>query len=313
MSTTPDPQMADTAEIPIFDKPVSASAGVGRVRVDFGAHTHKGNVRPNNEDHFLVARFGRFLQPLITNVHDQKDTVLEEEGHGMVVADGMGGAAAGELASKIAIREMLRLIVQTPDWIISTQCEDAERVMERMSDRYRRIDAALLEEASHNSKLKGMGTTMTLACNVGSCLVLAHIGDSRAYLFRGDKLHQLTHDHTVAQALVDQGYLEKTTDAAMSLQHSLVRVLGGMGHQCKADVQQVELQDQDVIVLCSDGLSDMVDDASIRAVLARRLPAHETSSVLVERALANGGKDNVTVIVARYAFVDRPAANEPQT
>src|SRR5215475_472123 len=146
MSTPDNMPMADTIELPAPDQSATASAGVGRVRVDFAAATDKGKVRANNEDHYFVTRFGRFLEPLATNVSDQKELMLEEEGHGLVVADGMGGAAAGELASKIAIRELLRLVVQTPDWIISPNASDAERVMDRMADRYEKIDQTLLEE-----------------------------------------------------------------------------------------------------------------------------------------------------------------------
>jgi len=232
--------------------------------------------------------------------------MFEEEGHGLVVADGMGGAAAGELASQLAIRTLLSLVTQTPDWIISAEAPLAERVMERMAERYRRIDERLMEEAANDSHLRGMGTTMTLACNVGDSLLLTHVGDSRAYLYRASTLHQLTHDHTLAQALVDQGLIARASDATRQLQTSLIRVLGGTGGQAEADVQRLTLRDGDVIVLCSDGLSDMVSDAEIAAILAVAVSASETCAALIARALKNGGKDNVTVIVARYGFISRP-------
>jgi protein phosphatase len=305
--SAPEKTMADTDEFVVEDHTSSASAGAGRVRVDSAGSSHKGNVRANNEDHFLIARFGRFLTPLSTNMPGKAATMFEEEGHGLVVADGMGGAAAGEMASKLAIRTLMDLVIQTPDWIISSEGADAERVMERMAERYRRIDDRLLEEAAKHPGLKGMGTTMTLACNVADCLMLTHIGDSRAYLFRAGALHQLTHDHTVAQALVDQGFLKRTTDANRQLQHVLVRVLGGMGHQSEADVQRLTLLDRDQILLCSDGLTDMVKDADISAILGAGATAGDVCAALIERALTNGGKDNVTVVVARYSFISRPA------
>lgn len=302
--STVNKQLAETAELPGLDRPSRPSAGVGRVRVDCAGLTNTGLVRSNNEDHFFVARFGRFLEPLITNM-GQASTMFEEEGHGLVVADGMGGAAAGELASNLAIRTLLQLVIQTPDWIFAAAGAEAERVMARMTERFRVIDDVLLEKAAKDAQLRGMGTTMTLACNVGDMLVLTHIGDSRAYLFRAGTLHQLTHDHTVAQALVDQGYLIHVSEAATHLQHTLVKVLGGTGKQ-DADVQRLTLLDQDVMLLCSDGLTDMVEDADIARILAKSGTAAELCKALVERALANGGKDNVTVVVARYAFVDRP-------
>jgi serine/threonine protein phosphatase PrpC len=312
MSEPKDPDMADTAELPLMpsEPNAEASAGSGRVRVDYAALTHQGHVRPNNEDHYFVSRFGRFLTTLVTNLEGQENTLFEEEGYAMAVADGLGGAAGGERASDLAIRGMLSLVFSTPDWIISSNDVAAERVMKRMAERYRRIDEMLAEEGKYEPELEGMGTTLTMACNVGESLVVAHVGDSRAYLFRDDRLHQLTHDHTVAQALFDQGVIERKEDAATRLQHSLTKLLGGGasagGKQCEADVQRILLHDRDVLVLCSDGLTDMVTDANITAILASAPPAAEAAQALVNLALHNGGRDNVTVIVARYGFFSRP-------
>src|SRR5262245_44214640 len=274
MSDTKEPDMADTAELPLMpQEKSSASAGVGRVRVDYSALTHQGLVRTNNEDHFFVSRFGRFLTPIATNLEGQATTLFEEEGFAMAVADGLGGAAGGDTASDLAIRGMLSLVFRTPDWIISTSDTAADRVMKRMIERYRRIDELLVEEAKYQPELRGMGTTLTVAANVGESLIVTHVGDSRAYLFRNKRLHQLTRDHTVAQALVDQGVIERKEDASERLKHSLTRLLGGTGQQCEADVQRILLHDQDALVLCTDGLTDMVDDATISAVLAAGPPA----------------------------------------
>jgi protein phosphatase len=304
--STKKKDLADTAEMPAAGTPPNASAGAGRVRVDHAALSDKGNVRENNEDHFLVARFGRFLTPLASNIPGQTDTAFEEEGHGMVVADGMGGAAAGETASKMAIHKLLKLVLQMPDWIISTNEAELEKMMQRTAALFGQLDQMLLEEGARHSHLKGMGTTMTLAFNVGDRLVLAHIGDSRAYLFRAGVLHQLTRDHTLAQALVEQGVLARSEDAARQFQHTLVRALGGSGSQGEAEVERFTLLDQDVLLLCTDGLTDMVDDIDIAAALASGAPAQEVCKQLIDRALGNGGKDNVTAIVARFAFIARP-------
>jgi protein phosphatase len=272
------------------------------VRVDCAGLSDTGAVRTNNEDHFLIARFGRFLTPLASNIPGHLDSAFAEEGHGLVVADGMGGAAAGELASTMAIQKLLHHVFEMPDWIISTDEAQIERMMQRTANLFRQIDQNLLDEASRNSELRGMGTTMTLAFNIGDTLVLTHIGDSRAYLLRGGALHQLTHDHTLAQSLVDQGVYERSTDVAKPLRNTLVRALGGVGSKGEAEVQHYTIFDQDVLLLCTDGLTDMVGDKDIAATLGSDLSAQETCKTLVNRALANGGKDNVTVIVARYAF-----------
>ena len=307
MSTAKDIPLADTGEFPVFPmNPANASTAAGGVRVDCAAASHRGLVRSNNEDHYLVAQFGRYLTPLLTNVPGQAHTTFAEEGHGLVVADGLGGAAAGEVASDLAIRSLLNLVFQTPDWIISRHAEDAQRVMERMAERYRQIDELIVEHGESDKRLRGMATTMTLACNVADTLMITHVGDSRAYLFRAGALHQLTRDHTVAQALVDDGILERTDQAEERLRHTLVRLLGGAGGRSDADIQRITLADQDLLVLCTDGLSDMVDDAGIAAILGQATPAAETCQALIDAALKNGGRDNVTVIVARYGFFRHP-------
>jgi protein phosphatase len=272
------------------------------VEVDYGALSHAGLVRTNNEDHFLLARFGRFLTPLLTNLTSPRPSNFAEEGYGLVVADGIGGSEGGEVASDMAIRILLDLVLATTDWILGTSVPDAGRVIERMAERYRRVDVALAQQAEADDRLAGMGTTMTLACNLGPSLILAHVGDSRAYLFRAGKLSRLTRDHTMAQALVDMGAISRQEEASALLRRTLTRALG-VGGPCRADVDRIALADQDRILLCTDGLTDMVADADIADVLREAPTAAEACQRLVDRALQNGGKDNVTVALAHYRLV----------
>jgi protein phosphatase len=301
--------MEDTIDYNLNEsKAAPPSTAAGRVRVDVAGKSDRGLVRSNNEDHYMVSQFGRYLMPVQTNVAGQEGTAFVEEGYGLVVADGLGGAAAGEIASDLAIRALLNLVFQTPDWIISREYKNAQRVMERMAERYRKIDELITAQGAADSRLQGMGTTMTLACNLADMLILTHVGDSRAYLYRAGKLHQLTCDHTAAQSLVDQGILDHTDQADERLRHTLVRLLGGCGGRGAADVQHLSLMDQDLLVLCTDGLTDMVPDATIAALLAHNSSANEICQSLVDTALKNGGNDNVTVIVARYGFFRHPKA-----
>ena len=159
------------------------------VQVDVAGLSHPGKVRPNNEDHFLVLRFGRFLEPLATNLPaGQVPSRFEDIGYVMAVADGMGGHAAGEEASKLAITTLVNLVLNTPDWFLRMDDPPAaEEVMRRATERYGRIDQALAAEAAEGLTLHGFGTTMTLAASLGGDLLLAHVGDSRAYLLRGGR------------------------------------------------------------------------------------------------------------------------------
>jgi serine/threonine protein phosphatase PrpC len=274
-----------------------------RAQVDLAGLSHPGYVRSNNEDHYLVVRFDRSLQTLTTNLPEGRvPKRFEEVGYGMVVADGIGGAAAGEVASQTAITTLVNLVLNTPDWIMRGGAQQIDQVMQRMAERYCRIDAVLSEQGSFDPSLSGMGTTLTLACSIGHDLLLAHIGDSRAYLLRGGQLHQLTRDHTVVQRLVETGCLRREEAATHRLRHVLTRSLGASEGEVEAECHEVSLTDQDQVLLCTDGLTDMAEDAAIRAVLLSAASANEACHALVELALKQGGKDNITVVLARYRF-----------
>jgi protein phosphatase len=291
------------------EHPVVASASDGQslgsnsaeVQIDVAALSDPGKVRPNNEDHFLVVRFHRAMQTVLTNLPDSLIPVRAEEvGYGMVVADGMGGMAAGEIASQLAIRTLINLALATPDWVMRQGQPEIERVMQRMAERYQRVNEALRAESRVDARLSGMGTTMTLACNIGSELVLSHVGDSRAYLVRNGAHYRMTHDHTLVQELVDRGMVRPEHAATHPLRHVLSRCLGGDGGEIEAEVQSVPLADADQLLLCTDGLTDMVDETTIGAILRSAPSAQDACQQLVSLALHNGGKDNVTVVLARF-------------
>lgn len=295
---------ADTVEIPALtssSRVFGPETGSAKVQVDLGALSHKGLVRNANEDHYLVLRFGRTLETLLTSLPaDQLPARSEEVGYGLMVADGIGGAAAGETASRLAISTLVSHVLHTPDWIMSDDAQDIEQVVQRFADRFRRIHAALRDESSADPSLEGMGTTMTLACSLGSSLVIGHVGDSRVYLFRDGQLHQLTRDHTYVQALVDLGQLSAEEASRHRLRHVLTRSLGGSERGAEGDFQRAQLADGDQVLLCTDGLTNMVDDATIGSVLREASSSNEACKTLVAKALENGGKDNVTVALARY-------------
>jgi protein phosphatase len=277
------------------------------VQVDVAGLSHPGRVRPNNEDHFLVLRFGRFLEPLVTNLPaGQVPSRFEDIGYGMAVADGMGGHAAGEEASKIALTTLVNLVLTTPDWILRMDDPaQAEEVMRRAAERMTLIDHALAHEAAEDPALHGFGTTMTLAASMASDLLIAHIGDSRAYLFRKGKLHQLTRDHTLVRELYEAGKITQAQAATHRLRHALTRSLGS-DKGAKPDVQKLTLEHGDCLLLCSDGLNEMVSNDQIAAFLAGGESSETLSQRLVDSALVAGGKDNVTVVVAQYRIAPAP-------
>ena len=275
-----------------------------RVKVDLAAQSHQGHIRTNNEDHYLAVKITRSLETVLSNLDEAVlPKRFDETAYGMLVADGMGGMAAGEIASRAALMRLLELVVQTPDWIMRMdQRENAATVIRRMTLRFRQIDDELREQGETNPSVHGMGTTLTVAATLGADLFLSHIGDSRAYLLRGEKLHQLTKDHTLAQALIDAGIAGADDTVTKAMRHVLTAALGTTGEPTDPQVQRLHLSDGDQLLLCTDGLTEMVADNDIAAVLADANSSQAACQALIDLALAGGGKDNITVALARYHF-----------
>ncbi len=275
-----------------------------RINVDFFGISDKGRVRTNNEDHFLLIRVGRAIETVLTNLSEAETLpgeLFEESGYGMVLADGVGGEAAGEVASRQAIYTLLSLALHTPDWQFRWSPKERNTVMWRMKDRFRRINKALLRDAAADPRLAGMCTTLTAAVIYGNSLIIGHIGDSRAYLLHHGKLIQLTRDHTLGGRLVEDGLHTRNDPLAVELRGLLLRALGSEDGKGEPDLYDCLLENNDQLLLCTDGLTDMVDDVEIEAIMNGASSAESACRQLVDRALENGGCDNVTVIIARYS------------
>jgi PPM family protein phosphatase len=279
---------------------------VAPVRVDIAGLSHVGRVRSINQDHFLIVRLGRFLRNIQTNIPDEDlPPSIEEGGTAMVVADGIGGQPSGDRASKLAIRVLLQLVIGTSDWLFLLDDDLVHEVLHRARERGAAVDAVLSEMAKADPKLKGFGTTMTAAFNNGRDLFVTSIGDSRAYLMRGGQLRALTRDHTIAQELADQGRIEPTEVKTHPFRHTLTRALGHHGGTAELDVQGLMLEDGDGVLLCTDGLTDMVKEAEIAEILKEGGTAKRACRDLVDSALTAGGADNVTAVVAFYRIRSR--------
>jgi PPM family protein phosphatase len=273
------------------------------VSFDFAALTDRGKVRTKNEDHFLVSQISRRQQTLSTNVPvEQLPAQAGEDGYMMVVADGMGGMAAGDVASRLAISAGIEIFHRSPKWGFKINKKEARELFERISEHLRKIDETLTERSESDHRLFGMGTTLTVAYSVGVDLFIVHLGDSRAYLFRDGKLRQLTKDHTVAQAMADAGYIAPEEVRHHRKRHVLTNFLGGHHGKVKGDVRWLRLRDDDQLLLCSDGLTDMVDDQSIVRILQTLDPPVDVAQALLDQALGRGGLDNITIVIARYGI-----------
>ena len=273
------------------------------VRIDVSGLSHPGKVRARNEDHFIVTRIGRYLETVLTSLPPgEVPERAEEAGYAMVVADGMGGHAGGELASRMAISGLVKLALAMPDWIFRLDETVATDATRRSKGRFRDLNTLLIEHGKQDAAVRGMGTTLTAARTMGRHLQIVHVGDSRAYLLRSARLLRLTRDHTYVQLLLDSGQLTEEEAVNFGARHVLVNALGGVNEDVEVDVSQLKLTSGDRLLLCSDGLTDLVDDETIRQVLVDCRQSAEACRRLVDLALAAGGKDNVTVVVASYTL-----------
>ena len=276
-----------------------------RVNVDLFGLTDRGYSRATNEDHFLIVRAGRALETVLTSLSKDETMpgeLFEETGYAMVVADGIGSDARGEMASRQAIYTLLSLALHTPDWQFRWGRKEKNTVMWRMKDRFRRVNAALLRDATANASVGGMCTTMTAAITHGTDLIVGHIGDSSAYLLHRGALVKLTSPPTARGRLVVDDTELPSDPLVLELRRLLLQTLGSREVDCNPQANDFLLENEDQLLLCTAGLTDMVEDREIELVLNTASSAKSACHSLVDLALKNGGHENVTVIVARYSI-----------
>ncbi|MEQ9318691.1 MAG: protein phosphatase 2C domain-containing protein [Polyangiaceae bacterium] len=254
-----------------LDPPPPPSRVGGRI-VAAGA-TDVGRHRSRNEDQFAIVQLRKTLSVTQSSM-DRLGELATEREHGtlLVVADGMGGHNGGDVASRVAATSAIR---------------------------FAHSDENVRGAAGNEETTRKMGTTLTLAYLRAPRLYLAHVGDSRAYLLRGGDIHCLTRDHTVAEEMADR--LDEQVPIDSRWHHVLTRALGGASSgDSHADVSRHTLQTGDVVLVCSDGLTNHVDEATLWSAMARDDSCDAIVADLVSAANDAGGTDNITVVVARF-------------
>ena len=270
------------------------------------ARTDVGQIREHNEDNFLVADLTRKARGLLVA---NRSLVVGPHGSLFAVCDGMGGAAAGEIASQLAVDILYERMVDGLDGAPPLTRDDLARRLVRA------IEAAglrIFQEAKVDRTRRGMGTTVTAAALVDGHLFFAQVGDSRGYLLRQGELVQLTRDQSLVNQLIEAGQL--TEEEAETFEHNNIILQAlGTADTVQVDLTYCELQAGDVLMLCSDGLSGMVRFDEIREVMRTTPEPIDTCRLLIERANQAGGHDNVTVIVASFdgESLSRPNPDAP--
>ena len=284
------------------DEPNAASSLRPQLVLKAFGITDTGRVRDSNEDQFLIAELTKAMHVWQTSLTEPRLKVGEERAHLMLVADGMGGHRAGERASAIAVMAIEQFTLNTFRWFFDTDSSGAQRVLAQFQAALSQADAKIFEEAAEHPELKGMGTTLTMAFQLGSQLCIVHVGDSRAYLYRDGWLHQLTKDHTLIAEMVSSGTISESEAATHHLRHFITNAVGGPKQGVKVEARALVIQAGDRVLLCSDGLTEMLRSDAIMAVLAAEPLPENAARALLTQANDAGGRDNITVLVARFDF-----------
>ena len=263
------------------------------IRVEIFGKTDLGRTRDHNEDRFLVADLTRKAASLQADVRHH---TIGPRGTLLVVADGMGGAAAGELASEMATDTIYDHLVKT--WNAEEEITP-QRFAYRLKEAVEVANASIHAHAKAHPEVRGMGTTTTAAGVLNDHLYLTQVGDSRAYLIRGGQAHQITKDQSLMQRLVEAGELTEE-EAAHSERRNIILQALGPDPKVKVDLTHQEVRRGDVLVLCSDGLSGQVKKEEIAKAVTDSSDLAAACDKLIALANERGGPDNITVVVARF-------------
>ena len=265
--------------------------------VDCFGLTDAGKTRPANEDHFVIASMRKSVRVRHTSLEAQRlgDRLGGPEAFLFVVADGVGGRAGGSKASGTAVGILLEYLGEAAGCYHSFDVEEEHEFLERIEQAVRRAHERLLGD--HGDGEKNPATTLTMAMLLYPRAYVVHVGDSRAYVLRNDRLRQLTRDQTIGEYMVNVGAWTEAQAAKAGAARALSSAVGGS--ELSPSIGLIDLELGDVLLLCTDGISKHVPDDQVAAVLARPGDAESICRELADRALRDGGTDNLTVIVAR--------------
>ena len=261
--------------------------------------THPGKVRASNEDQFLIAKMRRSMVVEACSLENHERLQGKTHGYLFVVADGMGGHAAGEHASSIAVQTIERFLLHTTDWFFRLREQYEEDLLEELQAGLMECQRQILADQSTHPERHGMGTTITMAYVLWPRMFVVHVGDSRLYVRRGGKLAQVTTDHTMAEQYVAAGMMSPEQANESKWSHLLWNSLGASSTGLHLEVHRGTLEPGDQLLLCTDGLSKYLDGEVLQSTL-QASSVEEACQQLIDRANEAGGSDNITAVVAVF-------------
>jgi protein phosphatase len=260
--------------------------------------TDRGRVREKNEDHFVFAQMTRAMHIRDSSL-SQPPTLLGEvvRGNLFIVADGMGGHNAGEQASALAVVTIEDFLLNTLRWFFTLQ---GDNLLTEFQNALRAADERVFDESRRRPEMRGMGTTLTFGYAVADTLYVVHAGDSRLYVLRDGTLFQITTDHTLVGELLRQHVIDEKAASTHPMRNVITNTIGGDRQGVHPEVNKITLKPYDCVLLCSDGLTEMVAEAEITQVLSTIADPQACCAQLIGRANQAGGQDNITAVVARF-------------
>ncbi len=283
-------------EAPVPTEPMIESRKPRDDELDVWGLTHPGRVRASNEDHFLLGSLHKHLEIKATSLPGGFHPSDDRLAFLAMVADGVGGRAAGEEASRLALAEVTQYVTQSTNCYYQADAR-ANEFIDILQEAATRSHQKVQERAQADRELRGMATTLTLWIGVWPWAYLLQVGDSRYYLYRHGVLTQVTRDQTMAQELVDQGVMTRSAAFGSRWANVLSSSIGGQ--QTAPVVTRLPSGWENTHLLCSDGLTKHVTDEQIAERLANMTSARQACEALLQDALDGGGTDNVTIIVGR--------------
>lgn len=281
----------------------SNGADVSKPRLPFVVRSFglsdRGQKRDSNEDCFAIAELARTLQIHHTNLSQSRTSHSYHRGYVFLIADGVGGSQAGEIASGLSVTTIEDFLLNTLRRFSNLQVSEEQGALRALQDALCHADSRIFEETVKHPEWEGMGTTLTMAFAVNWRLFVAHAGDSRCYLYSSGKLQQLTQDHTVIAELARSGMISAEKAVGHPWRHFVTNIVGGTKRGVQVELHSLDLHSNDVLLLCSDGLTEMVPEELITAVLHQEHDPQRACERLIAEANRRGGNDNITVIVAR--------------
>lgn len=277
-----------------------------RCKMDCAGLTDIGRVRQTNEDQFLIADLNKSLLVRQTSLSHDDHTRLfgGSQGALLLVADGMGGHAAGKQASALAVQTLAHYFLNIMPWFFRLESDQENDLKDELKSAMETCQRSIEAAAQARQEQRGMGTTLTMAFLLWPRLYVVHVGDSRCYLFRPPRLERITKDQTMAQQLVDHGVLAPEEAPSSRWSHVLWSCLGGDSRHLSIEVYKANLAVGDTLLLCTDGLSGKLRDEELQRVLQQGSSAEQTCQKLVQAANDAGGSDNITAVVARFLDAD---------